>query len=98
MSKQTFKTHLYFVKYEHDAEGHFTQYAGSADMGKGCPEWTYVKEIEFEVDVPDDFDPRPAQIAALREQRLEAQAKLSKTVTDIDHRIQSLLAIEMVAS
>lgn len=56
-----------------------------------------VKPHSFDVDVPDDFDPRPAMVAALEEQKRLAQLEFSRSVMAIDRRIQSLLAIEHVA-
>lgn len=50
-----------------------------------------VRAHSFEVEVPDDFDPRPAQIAALRE---KAAATFSAYVAEIDASISKLLAIE----
>lgn len=53
-----------------------------------------VRPHSFEVEVPDDFDPRPAQIAALREKREKAAATFSAYVAEIDASIAKLLAIE----
>ena len=49
---------------------------------------------EIEVEVPDDFDPRPHQVAALIAEKQKARADFLKRVTEIDRQIQSLLAIE----
>jgi hypothetical protein len=48
----------------------------------------------FYVEVPDNFDPRPGQIAALKAKREKAQADFSKCVMEIDAKINELLAIE----
>lgn len=53
-----------------------------------------VMEHEFEVEVPDNFDPRPGQIAALKAKKERVQAEFSKRVMEIDEQINSLLAIE----
>jgi hypothetical protein len=53
-----------------------------------------VMEHIFDVEVPDNFDPRPGQIAALKAQREKAQADFSKRVMEIDAKINELLAIE----
>jgi hypothetical protein len=53
-----------------------------------------VREHSFEVDVDGDFDPRPAMVANLEEQKRLARAEFAKKVRDIDERINSLLAIE----
>ena len=45
-------------------------------------------------ELPEGFDPRPAQIKALEAQREELKAKVAAAVTEINGRINSLLAIE----
>ena len=72
----------------------FSMYKPSA---KYSPNTVVVAEHEIEVEVPDGFDPRPAMVAALEEQKRLAQVEFSRTVIEIDRRIQSLLAIEHVA-
>ncbi len=52
-----------------------------------------VREHAFEVDVPDDFDVRPQQIAALEKQKQELRSKFAMAVKELDDRINSLLAI-----
>lgn len=54
-----------------------------------------VAEHTIEVEVPDDFDPRPEQIARLKAQKAELRAKFSAAVQELDDRINSLLALEM---
>lgn len=53
-----------------------------------------IRAHSIEVEVPDDFDPRPAQVAALREKREKAAATFSAYVAEIDASISKLLAIE----
>jgi hypothetical protein len=52
-----------------------------------------VMEHEFEVEVPDNFDPRPGQVAALEAKKEEMRADFAKRVKDIDDKINSLMAI-----
>ena len=67
-----------------------------------CREWgetnnhgrVFVKEHTTEIEVPDDFDPRPQQVAALEAEKQKARAEFHERVTEIDRQIQSLLAIE----
>ena len=67
-----------------------------------CRTWTeaaqcgriFVKEHTTKVEVPDDFDPRPQQIAALEAAKQKARAEFQARITEIDRQIQSLLAIE----
>ena len=45
-------------------------------------------------DMPEDFDPRAHQIAALRENRKKANAAFVAMVADIDRQINELQALE----
>jgi len=53
-----------------------------------------VREHAFEVEIADDFDPRPGMVASLEEQKRKARAEFAAKVAEIDAQIQSLLAIE----
>lgn len=53
-----------------------------------------VREHSFEIEVADDFDPRPGMVAHLEEQKRKERAKFAARVKEIDEQIQSLLAIE----
>ena len=53
-----------------------------------------VSKTSIEVEVPDDFDPRPAQVEILRRQKEEVRAKFAAAVMEFDRRINELLAIE----
>lgn len=57
-------------------------------------QYALVREMDVELDIPDDFDPRPQQIAALEEQRKKAMADYAALVNAIDGKIASLRAIE----
>ena len=67
-----------------------------------CRTWTedaqsglvFVTEHTTTVEVPDDFDPRPQQIAALEAAKQKARAEFQARITELDRQIQSLLAIE----
>lgn len=48
---------------------------------------------EIELEVPDNFDPRPQQIEVLQEKKQHAMAEYQKTITEIDHNISKLQAI-----
>lgn len=51
--------------------------------------------IEYEV--PDDFDPRPAQIKQLEEKQREAAAAFHALTTEINRQISELQALEFTA-
>lgn len=75
-----------------ELEVSFSTYAPSAEYS---PDTVIVRQHSFEVEVADEFDPRPGLVANLEEQKREVRAAFAKKVKDIDDRIQSLLAIEM---
>jgi len=60
-------------------------------------ERTYVGTQEIEIDVPENYDPRAQQIAALQELQAKASADYQKTVTEIQRRISELQALEYTA-
>ena len=59
----------------------------------------YVRVVPhtLEVEIPDDFDPRPGMVEKLREKRKQAHADFAAMVMKIDQEINSLLAIENAA-
>lgn len=54
----------------------------------------FVGTAEVTFDVPDDFDPRPAQIKTLEAKRTELNAQFAAAVTEINRQISQLQAIE----
>ena len=52
-----------------------------------------VMEHQFEVEVPDNFDPRPGQVAALEAKKKQIEAEFAAKVKQINDQINSLLAI-----
>ncbi len=59
----------------------------------GIDNYVVVCAHEFQVDVPDDFDIRPHQVAILEKKKREVQAEFAAKVKEIDDQINSLLAI-----
>ena len=55
----------------------------------------FVKEIDVDVEVPDDYDPRPAQIAALKEKQKQAAADFHAATVENTRQINELQALEM---
>lgn len=53
----------------------------------------FVKQHSFTVEVPDDFDPRQTQIAALEKQMADRRAEFQKYLTETQRRISELQAI-----
>jgi hypothetical protein len=54
----------------------------------------FVQEHALEVDVPEDFDPRPQMVAQLVAEKQRIQGEFAKRVTELDAQINSLLALE----
>ena len=58
---------------------------------------TYVGPQEIEIEVPDNYDPRAQQIAALETLKQKVMADYQKSVTEINDRISKLMALEYTA-
>lgn len=54
----------------------------------------FIGEQQFTVEIPDDFDPIPGQVAALEEKKREALAEYQRTIAEINDRLSKLQAIE----
>jgi len=92
--KTTMTVHLHYRKYEFDDVGSFELFSCKLDDNDGR---TYIGPREVEIDVPDDYDPRPQQIAALEKHKQKVMADYQKTVTEINARISNLQALEYTA-
>ena len=92
--KITLTTHIHFVKYSWATEGDFQLFSVKLD---DTDYRTYVGEQEVEVEVPDDYDPRAQQIAALEKQKQKVMADFQQSVTEINERISNLQALEYTA-
>lgn len=83
-----------FVHYNKDDwSGEVTYNIFPFDMSKACVDRVLVGERIFEVEIPDDFNPVPAQIASLEEQKRQLRLKLSAELSRLDERINKLQAI-----
>ena len=83
--------HIHYFKFDWDAEGRFEVLSFKADDDNYR---TYIGQQEIEIEVPDDYDPRAQQIAALEKQKQKVMADYQKTVTGINDRINKLQALE----
>ena len=86
--------HIHFIKYSWETEGEFQLFSVKLDDSDYR---TYVSDQEIEVDVPDGYDPRSQQIAALEKQKQKVMADFQKSVTEINDRISNLQALEYAA-
>ena len=83
---------LHWRKYEWEQAGEYT--LNSCDMSKESPEYVLIRKMDIDVDVPDDFDPRPQQIQTLKAVKAEILAKAHVQAQNIEEQIQRLLCIE----
>jgi hypothetical protein len=86
--------HVHFVKYSWETEGRFEAMSYKI---RDDTNYAYVGLQEIEIDVPENFDPRPAQIAVLEAKKQQVMADFQKSVTDINRRISELNALEQTA-
>lgn len=59
--------------------------------------YVIVKAHILEVEIPDDFDPRPKQVELLQAEKQKAMAEFQARVTAIDKQISQLTALEFTA-
>jgi hypothetical protein len=95
--KHTISGFIYHVSYDFRPDEFTVCFNKSDTMGKADPDWVLIGPHSFDVELPDDFDPRPAKIAALEEAKRKARADFAARITELDAQIQSLLAIENTA-
>ena len=82
--------HIFYSKYSWDEVGEYQLwFVKIADEEHR----TYIGEQEVEIEVPDGYDPRAQQIAALEAEKKRVMAEYQKTVTGIQNRISKLQAI-----
>lgn len=53
----------------------------------------FLREIEVEVDIPDDWDPTASQIAALEREKVAALDAYQRAVAEINERLSKLQAL-----
>lgn len=81
---------IYEVKYSwQDAP----TYALMSSPNSSDEHYALVGPAKFAYQIPDDFDPIPAQVAGLREQREEIVSEFSTKLAQVDHKLSKLLAI-----
>ncbi|MCG5259778.1 hypothetical protein EM868_09150 [Cupriavidus gilardii] len=62
-----------------------------SELGHG---WFRVCDHKIVAELPAGFDPRAAEVAGLEREREKVRAEMTMRITEINERIQSLLAIE----
>jgi hypothetical protein len=84
------KAHIFYAKYDWEEVGEYQLWFVKIEDEEHR---TYIGSQEFEIDVPDKYDPRAQQIAALEKEKEKVMADYQKTVTGINNRINNLKAI-----
>ena len=86
--------HIHYCKWDWEEKGEYLifSYKFYDDDHR-----TYVCEQEIEIEVPDNYDPRAQQIAALEKQKQKVMADYQKSVNEINDRITKLQALEYTA-
>lgn len=82
--------HIHYCKYSWNEKGEYEVFSFKMDDEEHR---TYIGEREIEIEVPDNYDPRPQQIAALEEKLRDVMAEFQVTVDSIKERISKLQAI-----
>ena len=83
--------HVHYQKYSWEEKGEYRLASFKLDDNENR---TYVGEQEIEIEVPDNYDPRAQQIAALEALKQKVMADYHKSVMEINERIGKLLALE----
>jgi hypothetical protein len=86
--------HVYHCQYSWEEKGEFLLFYAKVD---DIDSMIHVSEQEVEIEVPDNYDPRAQQVAALEKQKQKVMADYQKMVTDINERISKLQAITYTA-
>jgi hypothetical protein len=94
--KKLMKGYVYRIQYEHNDAPHLN-WAQSSTMAEADPDWVLVCPYDFEIECPDDFDPRPAQLRAIDAKERAIRAEFTNRITELQEQRNKLLALEMSA-
>ena len=86
--------HVYCCKYSWEQNATFQVFSIKMDDDDYR---THVSQQEVEIDVPEDYDPRAQQVAALEKRKKKMMADFQKSVDQINERISKLQALEYTA-
>lgn len=79
-----------------DGDHGFSIESYNPDQFEHCND-VLVREQMFEVEVPDNFDPRPQMVKKLEAEKEKAHKEFADKVMQIDRQINELLALEHTA-
>jgi hypothetical protein len=83
--------HIHYQKWDFEDQGEYIIYSHKFEDTEYR---VHIAEHEIEIEVPDNFDPRAQQIAALEQQKQKVMAEYSVAVEDINEKINKLQALE----
>jgi len=86
--------HIHYAKYSWEDKGEFQILFCKLEDDDSR---TYIGEQQVEVEVPDNYDPRAQQIAALEKKKQKVMADYQNSVNEINNRISKLQALEYTA-
>ena len=86
--------YVYHTQYAWQEEGSYQAYTWHSEDTAIS---TLVGQQEVELDIPDNYDPRAQQVAALIASKQALMAEFQKSVDDINERISKLQALEYTA-
>ena len=92
--KQLIKGFIYYVKYDF-SEKPVLKWSDSTTMGRADPDWVMVGPHDFTIECPDDFDPRPQQVAAIDEKLQQIRAEFTARIAELQEQRNRLLCLEM---
>ena len=94
MSKHLIEGFITYKKYEWQEQPSIS--FSTYDPAKyGMSDTVVIRDHSFEVEVPDDFDPRPEQIKNLEAEKNKLKNEFQARVIEIEKQINKLLALEM---
>ena len=86
--------YVYHTQYAWQDEGSYQAYTWQTEDTATS---TFVGQQEVELEIPDNYDPRQQQIAALVASKQALMAEYQKSLIDINNRISNLQALEYTA-
>lgn len=86
--------YVYHTQYSWQEEGNYEAFTFKAENTENR---SFIGQQNVELDIPDNYDPRAQQIAALVANKQELMADYQKSVDDINEKISKLQALEYTA-
>jgi hypothetical protein len=92
--KATLTGFVYYIKYDFSDKPVLAWHSHDR-MGNSDPDWVLVGPHDIVVECPDDFDPRPAKVAAIDAAITQARAEFTKRLNELQEQKNKLLCLEM---